>query len=171
MAQVLRGEKLTAIYTSPLTRAVEAARPTVDYHRLTIQAREALQEIHFGVLQGRFRDQRDPEAQRLWAQWQHDKAHYHVPGGETFLDLERRVMPCITEILRKEEGGVVLIVGHRHTNRVILEALMRWPRHVCMDIGLRSKYLYEIVVGEKPSIRTICLDENKRGQCYEAFKV
>jgi broad specificity phosphatase PhoE len=111
LARVLRDEPLAAIYTSSLTRAVETARPTAELHRLPIQTRDALKEINLGVLEGRFRDERDPEAQQLWEEREEDRLHYQVPGGESYLDLERRVTACLNEIMDQEAGKTVLIVG------------------------------------------------------------
>lgn len=166
LKSLLRDEQLSAVYASPLSRAVETAAPTAALHRLAVKTCEALKEIHLGILQGRFRDERDAEAQRLWAEREKEKLHYRVPGGETFLELETRVVPCLQDILRQE--GTVLIVGHRSTNRVILRKLMRWPLNVASELDLRSKYLYEIVPGESPRINTIRLDD---GHKYEGFRM
>lgn len=166
LESLLRDEQLSAVYASPLSRAVETAEPTAASHRLAVKTCDALKEIHFGVLQGRFRDGRDPEAQRLWAEREKEKLHYRVPGGETFLELETRVMPCLQDILRQE--GTALIVGHRSTNRVILRELMRWPLDTALGLDLRSKYLYEIVPGESPRINTIRLDNGHR---HEGFRM
>ena len=169
--KVLREEHLSAIYTSTLQRTVETARPTANFHKMTIRKEAALKEMHLGILQGRFRDERDPEAQDLWEARTRNRLYYRIPEGETFLELEQRVASCLKDILKKEKGGVVLIIGHRNTNRVILSALMGWsPEHVG-GLGLRSKYLYEITLGEKPGIQTISLDEKKNGRKYDGFKV
>lgn len=168
LEKLLRREKLSAIYTSTLERSIETARLTAEYHQISIQKKEALMEIHLGILQGRFRDQRDPEAQRLWIARSADRLTYRIPGGETFSELEQRVAPCINEILQKEAGGVVLIVGHRNTNRAILGVLMRWLSDSMVGLKLSNKYLYEITLGDDPSIKTISLDENLK---YDGFKV
>lgn len=171
LARVLGHETLSAIYTSPLRRAVETAGPTAVDHQLAIQTREALKEIHFGVLQGRFRDERDPEAQHLWEARQKDKGNYRIPGGETFPELEQRVIPCLITIFRQEAGRTILIVGHRNTNRVIMAALMHWPREIALQLNLRSKYLYEITAGQEFHLKTICLDKSKLGRTYEEFRM
>jgi len=168
---VLRCEMLSAIYTSTLTRTIETAQPSALYHRLTIQTEEALKEMSFGIIQGRFRDQRDPEAQRIWEEREKNELLHKVPGGETFLDLEQRVNCCLKEISRKEAGGVVLIVGHRHANKVILGKLMHWPREYSVKLRLRPKYLYEIIPGNDPKIYTIFLKGKHQGEKHEGFKV
>lgn len=170
LEKVLRGEKLAAIYTSPLQRARATAEPTAEFHGLTIETRAELKEIHFGVLQGRFRDGRDPEAERMWAEREEDKTQFKFPGGENFLELEARVMPCLQTILAAHAGETILFVGHRSTNRVLLGALLQWPRETYIDLDLSGKYLYEIKLGNQPRIATIRLDEEKCGQRYERFK-
>lgn len=171
LAEILQGEALSAIYTSTLQRSFETARPTAESHRIFIQKKEALMEIHLGILQGRYRDDRDPEAQRLWETRAEDRLTHRIPGGETFSELQQRVTPCIQEILRKEAGKVILIVGHRNTNRVILGELMQWPPEAVIDLKLRNKYLYEITFGDDPMIRTICLEDEKPGLAIESFIV
>lgn len=66
LADRLRHVALTGIYTSALTRTVETARPTAEHHGLPIQRTPELNELHMGVLEGRFRDTRDPEASAIW---------------------------------------------------------------------------------------------------------
>ncbi|MFQ5707448.1 MAG: histidine phosphatase family protein [bacterium] len=171
LARVLEHKTLSAIYTSSLSRAVETARPTADQHGLAIHKRDALMELHFGVLQGKFRDHRDPETQALWNRRKENMIDFRVPGGETYRELEQRVKPCLNQIIAQHEGRAVLIVGHRNTNRVILAALMDWPREVAIELNLRSKYLYEISSGKQPQLKTICIDEKRLGREYAGFKM
>ncbi|MEQ1848370.1 MAG: histidine phosphatase family protein, partial [Nitrospira sp.] len=110
---------LTGIYTSALRRTVETARPTATVHGLTIQNHAALNEQHFGVLEGRFRDERDAEAEALWKARKQDKRFHRIPGGERFIDLAERVKDALRDILTHEVGGTILIVGHRNTNRAL----------------------------------------------------
>lgn len=168
LERLLRGVSLSAIYASPLCRSAETAKPTANFHGLNVQTCDALKEIHFGILQGRFRDSRDPQAQRIWEEREKDKLHYRVPGGETFLELERRVVPCLSDILKRAPRRAVLIVGHRNTNRVIMGKLMQWNTPAAVELDLRSKYVYEVVPGGKPQIVTYRLDN---GFKYEGFKM
>src|SRR5262245_5619260 len=154
----LRNQPLSAIYTSSLVRARDTAIPAALAHGLAMEARDALNEIHLGDLQGRFRDERDPEAQRLWGERGSDKRAFHAPGGETFDDMERRVLEALADILEREQGGVVLIVGHRNPIRVMLGALMRWSPETSVAVRPKGGRLCEIVPGPRPQMRTIRLD-------------
>lgn len=171
LARVLGNEALSTIYTSTLARAVVTARPTAQRHGIQIRQREALREICHGIVQGRFRDERDPEAQRLWEEREKDKRHYRIPGGETIYELEERVNPCLMDILKESKEKTILIVGHRSTNRVLLGTLMLWPKESWCDLNLRGKYLYQIQLASPPQLTTISLDEGKTGDRYEGFKM
>ena len=169
LARVLKNETLSAIYSSPLGRTIMTAQPTAEAQGLPLQTENALKEINLGSLQGRFRDERDPEAAQLWQAWQADKEQ-SPHGGESFLDLEARVMPCLETILQATEGGTVLIVGHRSTNRVLLGGLLGWSRSTYLSLGIRNRYLYDIELRPEPCISTLCLDAAKEGRRYAGFR-
>ena len=145
---------LTGIYTSALRRTVETTRPTAAMHGLPIQSHAALNEQHFGVLEGRFRDERDPEARALWEARKGDKRTHRIPGGERFIDLAERVQQVLRDILVHEAGRTILIVGHRNTNRALFGMLMRQPEEEWPHIHLKSQYVYRIATGNQPQLIT-----------------
>ncbi len=148
---------LTGIYTSALRRTVETARPTAAMHGLQIQSHASLNEQHLGILEGRFRDERDPEARALWDARKHDKRTHRIPGGERFIDLAERVTQGLKDILVYEAGGTILIVGHRNTNRVLFGMLMRQSEERWPHLTLKSQYVYRIITGSHPDLSTIAL--------------
>ena len=169
IAQCLRDENIAAIYTSVLQRTIDTAQPTADAKQLPISSLPELNEINLGVLQGRFRDERDPEAQALWAQWQADMWGCQVPGAERFDDLSHRVGNALQNILCQQRGRSALIVGHRGTNRVLLGSLMEWPRAQWPELRLRNKFFYRIRLGAKTEISTFTLSGKKTGICHDSF--
>ncbi len=169
IAYCLRDENLAAIYASALKRTVATARPTADAKDLPIASMADLNEINLGILQGRFRDERDPEAQALWEKWRADMWSFQVPGGERFDQLMQRVNRAVDTILNSHRGRSVLLVGHRATNRVVLGRLMGWPCERWPELALRNKYLYRIRMGRETQIATFTLSGNKIGACHDGF--
>ncbi|MFQ5481569.1 MAG: histidine phosphatase family protein [Nitrospinaceae bacterium] len=161
LARFLAAEPLTAIYTSDLSRAIETARPTAEEHGLTINPIRDLREVHMGILQGRFRDERDPEAQHLWSLRKKDKMNYRIAGGENYFDLKTRVVPSLLSILEKEAGGTLLIVGHRNTNRVILEVLLGLTPEQAIEINAKNGYIHKIVPGRPQEVQTYKIETGK----------
>ena len=169
LAQCLAHEELDAIYASTLQRTIATAQPTASAHGLPIVELPALNEIHLGVLQGRHRDERDPEAQALWAQWQADPWGYRVPGGERFDEFAQRVDEGLQPLLRQHRGQSILIVGHRATNRVLLGTLLQWPRERWAELRLRNKYFYRVRLGAAPEIATDALGGSDSLSCREGL--
>jgi broad specificity phosphatase PhoE len=169
LAQCLQDEDLAAIYTSVLQRSINTAQPTANAKHLPITSLSALNEMNLGVLQGRFRDERDPEAQTMWAQVHADMWGYQVPGAESYQDLMRRVSQALQDILEQQRGRRILIVGHRNTNRVLMGRLLEWPQERWPELRLRNKFLYRIRLGAKTEIATFTLSGNKTGACHDSF--
>jgi broad specificity phosphatase PhoE len=169
LAECLRDVPLAAVYTSTLQRTLATAAPTAQAQGLTIERLGALDEIHMGELQGRFRDERDAPAQALWAQWQADPWGYTVPGGESMAAFTRRVEGALEHLLQRHRGQTILVVGHRATNRVILGTLLGWPRERWAEIRLRNKFFYRVQPGAAVPVATIALSGSKAGQVVDDF--
>jgi broad specificity phosphatase PhoE len=170
LARCLQGQALDAIYSSALRRTVATAAPAAAASGLPITPVAALNEIHVGVLQGRFRDERDAEAQALWMQWKADLWGAGIPGGERFDEFALRVGAALQAILRRHEGQRVLIVGHSATNRVVLGTLLGWPRERWHELRPRNKYLYRLQLGAAESdIATYTLSGSNTGRCDAGF--
>ncbi len=169
LARCLREERLAAIYTSALRRTHATAAATAAAQGRAPVALAALDEIHMGVLQGRRRDESDPEALALWTAWQADPWGFQVPGGERFQDFAGRVQGALAALRQRHAGERILIVGHRATNRVILGTLFGWPRERWAELRLRSKHAYRFEPGAEPAIWTYTLGGSRSAQCEPGF--
>lgn len=169
LADILRDQPLSAVYASTLTRAIDTARPTADQHGLPVREIADLREQHMGIAEGRFRDERDPEIQQLWLARNADRLNFRVPGGETFGDLARRATDALHRIMQCHTGQIVLIVGHRNTNRALLAALLGLKLETAVATPIASTRLYELrpATGE---VQTISLRERDHGRITEGFR-
>ncbi len=169
LARVLRDIPLDSIYTSTLRRAVNTAEPVAKLKGCAVKKCDALKEINLGILQGRYRDARDPEAEQLWQARKQDKLHFSPPGGETYAELEMRVAECLQEVLSDNNQQSILIVAHRNTNRVIIGLLMGWSRERWMKLNTHARNLYEIEQQDSPSLYTIPLTGSTAGARHIDF--
>lgn len=168
LCDVLKNERLSAVYASNLTRALETARPTADYHNIKIQAVDNLKEIHFGVLQGRSPNEPDTQTKALWLACEADKA-FVAPGGESFHDFQKRILDCLALLLPSLPDNA-LLVAHRNTNQVILSKLLGRNADNGKAINVKNKYLYEIELGSTTSVNTIRLGGEFHGKKYPGLK-
>ena len=129
LAGRLRDEPVTALYTSPLRRASETAQILASGFGLEARTLDALLEIDVGAWEGltvdevreRYPDRADQDWRSGWE------------DGETYDELERRVVPALIEL------------GSRHERRA------RPRRHARRPAESRDRCLDEAVVRRRAS--------------------
>ncbi|MEE6269912.1 MULTISPECIES: histidine phosphatase family protein [Streptomyces] len=118
---------LTAIWTSPLTRARLTAAPAADACGLTPHVDERLYELDFGQGEGLTRDEMRQRFPRGVADFLADPAEHHLPGGEHPRHAAERAAACLTDIARDQPHGRILVVAHSTLIRVLLCHLLGIP--------------------------------------------
>ncbi len=142
VAELLAGERIDAVYSSPLTRAMDTARPLAEARGLPIQVREELKEIDYGQYQGLLKADQPLKLRR-----EHLVAP--MPGGESLHDVFLRVGRFGEGAARELAAGRCLaVVGHFWSNRMLVGALTGVPFE---ELFARSRYkpangsIYELV--------------------------
>jgi alpha-ribazole phosphatase len=124
LADALARLPLAAVYSSPLARALDTARPLATARGLEPSVLEALAELDFGEVEGLTYDEIEAERPELFHAWMDDPARVHFPGGESLADLRARVLPALEQIRARHERDTVGVVAHGGVIRVVLaEAL------------------------------------------------
>jgi len=120
LAERLAGEKIDAIYASPLSRARETAEIVGRRLGLGIETAEGLREVDVGSWSGLTRTQieeRFPEGFRRWLQFDHG-----WDDGESYEALGARVLLTLREIAGRHPRKRVLVVSHGGPMRAALAA-------------------------------------------------
>ncbi len=115
----LAGIPFSRVYSSDLRRCLETARIIAAHQGRSIRTLPALREIALGEWDGKsmasIRRRFPEEFQRRGL----DLTGFQPPGGESFRDLQDRVVPAFLEIINKSRGAL-LLVAHAGVNRAIL---------------------------------------------------
>ena len=120
LAELLHGEPVSALYTSPLQRARETAEILAANFGLRPQPLDALLEIDVGAWEGlTIEEVRAAYPGRADEDWRSG-----WDEGETYDELSRRVLPALMELGTKHEGGHVLAVTHAGPLRAAIAASM-----------------------------------------------
>lgn len=133
LADRLRDLSLAAIYTSPMARAIQTARPTAVSHQLEIQPVEGLREIALGTLESDAMAGATPEeVATLLRTRLREIANIAVstgswesiPGTEPSTLLRARLTTAMDRIIAAHPGERVLIVSHAGAINAYLASLL-----------------------------------------------
>lgn len=114
----------TAIYSSPLRRAIQTATPLCEMTGVSMQLRDGLREIAYGKWEGLHPREVDRIYHDDYVRWLTDPAWNAPTGGERGVDIARRASLVLDEIERRHPTGSVLLVSHKATIRILLCVLM-----------------------------------------------
>jgi probable phosphomutase (TIGR03848 family) len=102
--------RVDAIYASPLERARETAAPIAKAKGLKVQIDKGLLECDFGEWTG-------AELKKLmklpeWGTVIRAPSTFRFPGGESFNEMQVRIVSAIDRLRAAHQGGVVVCVSH-----------------------------------------------------------
>jgi broad specificity phosphatase PhoE len=123
-AAALAREPLAAVYSSPLSRALETARPIAAKHCLEPVIDEAFHNIDLGEWQGAKKETVRLTQPEAWALWTTEPERLRIPGGETLAEVRARAFPRLEELAAEHEGERIAIVSHRSVIRVLAGAIL-----------------------------------------------
>lgn len=126
LAELLKGEQLDAILSSPQIRAVETALEIAMYYpnKTSNFGDPRLKELDLGIFDGRMPKAARQLYQDAYAKREQDKFGFRIPNGESYEMLITRVRPFVEEVLNQYPDGNVCVVGHQGLNRALLACLL-----------------------------------------------
>jgi len=110
MAQSLSQLPITAIYSSPLERAIETAEPLAQSLGLGIQLKSDLADPDVGAWEGR--SWKSLVHTKLWKVIQEKPSQFQFPGGETFIQVQERVTRTLDAIANAHNGEFIAVFFH-----------------------------------------------------------
>ena len=112
--------RLAGIYSSDLYRCRFAADQIALFHQVKPICLTSLRELCAGDWEGVPWAVLQRDAAEQWQARLENIVHIATPGGESFMDLARRVRPVIEQIISAHRGDEIVIVAHGGVNRLIL---------------------------------------------------
>ena len=128
VADYVRSEPISAVYTSPRSRAREGATIlAATVSSPVLEVAEDLREMDFGDFEGLTYDEiaaRKPDLYRLWME---NPTEVVFPNGESYPEMRKRVLRAFDAIERKHAGQTVAFVTHGGVNRILLANVLQMP--------------------------------------------
>jgi probable phosphoglycerate mutase len=151
LAVRLSGEKIAAVFASPLGRTLETASILAKPHELPIQPVDGLREISHGRWEQMTRQEVERQFPREAEDWDRDPYTFAPQGGESGLAVTARALPALMDIVRSQLGQQVLIASHKATIRLLLSSLLGFDPRRYRDNLDQSPAALNIVDFREPS--------------------
>ncbi|MCU1574695.1 MAG: phosphoglycerate mutase [Micrococcaceae bacterium] len=155
VAERLSGLPVDVISSSPLERARETAEPTAIRTGLEVNLNPGLLECDFGEWTGAALADLYPLPQ--WQSVQHSPASFRFPGGESFQQMQSRIVEALEELCTAHAGGVVVCFSHADPIKAaVAHALgthLDLFQRIVINPGSVSAISY--VPGQSPAVLTV----------------
>jgi len=117
--------RVAAVYASPIDRARETALPIARARGLALRIERDLAEIDVGDWTGisLARARRRPE----WEIVQRHPSGFRFPGGESFMELQTRMVAAVARLVERHPGGTIVVVSHADPIKALVAHAMGTP--------------------------------------------
>jgi probable phosphomutase (TIGR03848 family) len=127
LGEALKDVPIKAIYSSPLERAMETARPIAESHKLAILQEPDLMDTNMGKWEGK-----SLKMLRLTNAWkivQQAPSRFRFPEGESFIEAQTRYVSTLERIIQKHHKpqDIVAVVFHADPIKLAVAHLLGMP--------------------------------------------
>ena len=123
-AKTLSSERLTAIFSSDLPRAIETALPLAKLTGLQIQSTDAFRERSVGVMEGLTFEEAAEKHPEQYAALLHRDFEHVLSGGESYRQLLDRAWTKLDQAIAQNRGGRIAVISHTGTICILALHLM-----------------------------------------------
>lgn len=129
-------QPIAAVYSSPLIRCVETARPLAAARGLPIVEEPAFLEVDYGGWQGA--DLRELSKLPEWHKVQHTPSTFRFPNGETLREVQSRAVAGIEALRNQHSNAVVALFAHGDVIRTTLAHYLGIPLDLFQRISIQT---------------------------------
>jgi len=124
LASRLSKNRIQAIYSSPLKRALDTAEAIARYHQIEIVVEPSLREIEAGDLEGITVAELGKRFSEILIR---DGLLKKVSGGESLAELQERSWGTVQRLTKKHPEGDVVLVSHYFVILTIICSVLELP--------------------------------------------
>jgi probable phosphoglycerate mutase len=135
VAEKLRLEEFSTIYTSDLGRAYRTARYIADASGHKVLEDRRLREQNEGVFEGLTDEEAGAKYPEAYQEYLKRSPDYAIPGGESLLQLQERAVGVFRELAGRHEGERLLVISHAG----LLSAFIRYILGIPLDVPRRFR--------------------------------
>ena len=132
---VLANFQIDVVYASDLRRAVDTVKPVAEQLHLPVKTSKSLREVDVGDWQGKLITDVEREYPESFALYKENPGLSHFDGGESYAELQQRVVRAFEKIAADNDGKTVLVGTHGGVIRTLRAAWTGTPLEKIKDIA------------------------------------
>jgi probable phosphoglycerate mutase len=136
LAALLQNQPIRAIYSSPLERCMETARPLGHQLGVPVQPEAGIIEVDYGAWQGGAL--KELSAKPEWQMVQHYPSQYRFPEGETLHEAQTRAVAAINRLAADHSGAAIALFSHGDIIRTSLAHYLGVPLDLFQRIAVHT---------------------------------
>jgi len=148
LAEYFTDIPLQAIYSSPLSRAMETAQAVAEAKALQVVPHPEFIDIDFGEWQGLPLKEVREKYSELYRLWRERPEAIHFPGGENLARVRARAWEGLQKVVRENPDKTALILSHRVVTKVL----------ICTVLGLDDSHFWNI---QQDTTAVNCIEYNR----------
>lgn len=154
----LKGAPITAVYSSPLERAMETAEPIAKALNLEVIPRKGLIETDVGEWQGK--KVKKLSQLKIWRKVQIYPSRFRFPGGERIEETQHRLVKEIEFLCEQHDPKDVLVcVSHADPIKMVVAYYLGLPLDMFQRLTISPASITALQLGEFGS-RLLMLNYN-----------
>ena len=127
LGERLKQEKIDAIYSSPLKRALDTANSIAHHHQLEVEIEPALKEVYAAELEGAPVSDIGVRLEQVLTGQREAEELFKAYGGESLDEVQQRAWGTIKRLATKHPEGTIIVVCHYFVILTLLCAVLDIP--------------------------------------------
>ena len=136
VAERLKAQPISAVYSSPLLRCLETAQPLAAARNLSVSVEPGVLEVDYGDWRGG--DLKELSKLPEWQLVQIFPGGFRFPGGETLREVQNRVITTLERIRTEHAGEVIAVFAHGDVLRTSLAYYLGTPLDLFQRIQIST---------------------------------
>jgi broad specificity phosphatase PhoE len=149
LAEYLKDEKISAIYSSPLKRALRTAEKIASHQNLKVTISHELNDFDFGKWQGLPLESVKRDSPVIFDEWQNYPHLVKIPEAENLEEVRKRAFSLVNKVICVDQG-IAALVSHRVIHKVL----------ICALLGLDNSHFWNINI-DTCGITTFSYENNR----------
>lgn len=152
-AKNLKEKEITSIYSSNLKRAKLTSEIVGKELGINPVIKEELREMCYGIIEGKTEEKVKNNYLKEYKIWLENPEKFHIEGSETLIDVQKRGMTTINQILEEDKSENLLIVAHETIITTVILGLLGIELDNYKNFSLSNTGITHISIGKNNIMR------------------